>query len=148
MAAAVFPEKLADAVTSEPESEGLTSRASTPQRDAHNAAAEKNRAKKAANKKKMVAKRKADRVFTMPESSNVSNLQVSLEEAKKKRDDVKREVAAESHKVKLARKRVERVKTKAKILSNNDLYEVFLIRMEEDKKRKEKKAARNSTTET
>jgi hypothetical protein len=96
----------------------------------------------------MVAKRKADRVFTMPESSNVSNLQVSLEEAKKKRDDVKREVAAESHKVKLARKRVERVKTKAKILSNNDLYEVFLIRMEEDKKRKEKKAARNSTTET
>ena len=55
---------------------------------------------------------------------------MSLEDAKKKRDEAKKEAKVESNKVKLARKRVERVKAKAKELSNNDLYELYLMRMQ------------------
>ena len=45
--------------------------------------------------------------------------------------------------MKLARKRVERVKAKAKVLSNNDLLEVYLMRMQEEAKTKS--AAESST---
>ena len=102
---------------------------------AHDAAAEANAKKKADNRARMAAKRKADKVLTMPQSVNVSALQVSLDEAKKKRDTAKKEAKVEANKVKLARKRVERVKAKAKVLSNNDLYEVYLMRMQEEAKK-------------
>ena len=53
-----------------------------------------------------------------------------------KRDTAKKEAKIESKKVCAARKRVERVKANAKILSNNDLYEVYLMRMKEEEKKK------------
>ena len=62
----------------------------------------------------------------------MSVLQESLTAAKQKRDKAKKEANIESKKVATARKRVERVKAKAKILSNNDLYEVYLMRMQEE----------------
>ena len=62
----------------------------------------------------------------------MSVLQESLTAAKQKRDKAKKEAKIESKKVATARKRVERVKAKAKILSNNDLYEVYLMRMQEE----------------
>ena len=98
---------------------------------AHDAAAEANAKKKADDRARMAAKRKADKVLTMPQSVSVSTLQGSLDDALKKRDAAKKEAKVESNKVKLARKRVERVKAKAKELSNNDLYEVYLMRMQE-----------------
>ena len=102
----------------------------------HDAAAKINAAKKAEERARSAAKRKADKVLTMPQTVNVSALQVSLDEAKKKRDTAKKEAKVEANKVKLARKRVERVKAKAKVLSNNDLYEVYLMRMQEAEKKK------------
>ena len=51
---------------------------------AHDAAAEANARKKAYTRAKMAAKRKADKVLTMPQSVNTSALQESLTEAKKK----------------------------------------------------------------
>lgn len=71
----------------------------------------------------------------MPQSSSVSDLQISLQEAKSKRDAAKKEAKVETNKVKLARKRVERVKAKARVLSNNDLYEVYILRMQEETKK-------------
>ena len=62
----------------------------------------------------------------------MSVLQESLASAKQKSDKAKKEANIESKKVATARKRVERVKAKAKILSNNDLYEVYLMRMQEE----------------
>ena len=52
--------------------------------------------------------------------------------------------------MRLARKRVERVKAKAKELSNNDLYEVYLMRMQVEKDKKaaeETKEAKNRKVE-
>ena len=112
----------------------------------HEAAASLNAKKKADDKEKGAAKRKAANTLTMPQTVSVSALQVSLEDAKKKRDEAKKEAKVESNKVKLARKRVERVKAKAKELSNNDLYEVYLMRMQAEKVRKaaeEAKVARH-----
>ena len=103
--------------TEEPEVE--PSQTSSSGSDAHNAAAAENAKEK--KKKGNAEKRKADKVLTMPQSSSVSDLQISLQEAKSKRDAAKKEAKVETNKVKLARKRVERVKAKAKVLSNNDL---------------------------
>ena len=41
----------------------------------------------------------------------------------------------QTNKLKLARTRVERVKAKARVLSNNDLYEVYILRMQEEAKK-------------
>ena len=71
----------------------------------------------------------------MPEVNSVSVLQRQLEAARKKRGEAKKEAAIESNKVKLPRQRAERVKQKAKVLSNNDLLEVYLMRMNDGKKR-------------
>ena len=123
--------------TEEPEVE--PSQTSSSASDAHNAAAAENAKEK--KKKGNAEKRKADKVLTMPQSSSVSDLQISLQEAKSKRDAAKKEAKVETNKVKLARKRVERVKAKARVLSNNDLYEVYILRMQEEAK---KNAAKNS----
>ena len=133
-----------DAMASDVESEGPTSQSSMGGVDAHHAAAAANVERKAIERKKIAAKRKADRVLQMPGASNVSELHLSLEAAIKKRDDIKKEVKAESKAVKLARKRVDRVKAKAKVLSNNDLYEVYLMRMETERKQKEKMATKEN----
>lgn len=111
------------------------SQSSSSASDAHNAAAAENAKQKAAKKKGNAEKRKADKVLTMPQSSSVSDLQISLQEAKSKRDAAKKEAKVETNKVKLARKRVERVKAKARVLSNNDLYEVYILRMQEEAKK-------------
>ena len=116
--------------TEEPEVE--PSQTSSSGSDAHNAAAAENAKEK---KKGNAEKRKADKVLTMPQSSSVSDLQISLQEAKSKRDAAKKEAKVETNKVKLARKRVERVKAKARVLSNNDLYEVYILRMQEEAKK-------------
>jgi hypothetical protein len=116
--------------TEEPEVE--PSQTSSSGSDAHNAAAAENAKEK--KKKGNAEKRKADKVLTMPQSSSVSDLQISLQEAKSKRDAAKKEAKVETNKVKLARKRVERVKAKARVLSNNDLYEVYILRMQEEAK--------------
>ena len=58
-----------------------------------------------------------------------------MEAAKKKRDVAKKEAAIETKKVRNAQKKVERAKKKAKVLSNNDLLEVYLMRMNDGKKR-------------
>ena len=68
--------------------------------------------------------------------------------AKVKREVAKKEAKIESNKVKATRKRVERVKAKAKILTNNDLFEVYLMRMKDEERRKELAAARASTRDT
>jgi hypothetical protein len=117
--------------TEEPEVE--PSQTSSSGSDAHNAAAAENAKEK--KKKGNAEKRKADKVLTMPQSSSVSDLQISLQEAKSKRDAAKKEAKVETNKVKLARKRVERVKAKARVLSNNDLYEVYILRMQEEAKK-------------
>lgn len=117
--------------TEEPEVE--PSQTSSSASDAHNAAAAENAKEK--KKKGNAEKRKADKVLTMPQSSSVSDLQISLQEAKSKRDAAKKEAKVETNKVKLARKRVERVKAKARVLSNNDLYEVYILRMQEEAKK-------------
>ena len=80
----------------------------------------------------------------MPESLSVSTLTAPLEDAKKKRGDAKKEAKVEATKVKLARKRVERVKAKAKELSNNDLYEVYRMRMQAEKDRKAAEEAKDA----
>ena len=111
------------------------SQSSSSASDAHNAAAAENAKQKGAKKNGNAEKRKADKVLTMPQSSSVSDLQISLQEAKSKRDAAKKEAKIETNKVKLARKRVERVKAKARVLSNNDLYEVYILRMQEEAKK-------------
>ena len=108
------------------------SQSSSSASDAHNAAAAENVKEKAAKKKGNAEKRKADKVLTIPQSSSVSELQISLQEAKSKRDAAKKEAKVETNKVKLSRRRVERVKANAKGLSNNDLYEVYILRMHEE----------------
>ena len=118
--------------TEVPEAEVPPSQTSSSGTDAHNAAAAENAKQKAAKKKGNAEKRKADKVLTMPQSSSVSDLQISLQDAKSKRDAAKKEAKIETNKVKLARKRVERVKAKARVLSNNDLYEVYILRMQEE----------------
>ena len=122
------------------EAEVPPSQSSSSATDAHNAAAAENAKQKAAKRKGNAEKRKADKVLTMPQSSSVSDLQISLQDAKSKRDVAKKEANIETNKVKLARKRVERVKAKARVLSNNDLYEVYILRMQEEAK---KNAAKN-----
>ena len=134
------PSKEAEILDTE-EAEVPASQTSSSATDAHNAAAAENAKQKAAKKKGNAEKRKADKVLTMPQSSSVSDLQISLQEAKSKRDAAKKEAKVETNKVKLARKRVERVKAKARVLSNNDLYEVYILRMQEEAK---KNAAKNS----
>lgn len=151
MASADSPPASTDDVVSENEEEVPTSQASSAfSMEVHAAAASLNAKKKAEKKaedlEKAKTKRKAQKMLTMPETVSVSALQVSLEDAKKKRDEAKKEAKVESNKVKLARKRVERVKAKAKELSNNDLYEVYLMRMQAEKVRKaaeEAKVARH-----
>ena len=117
------------------EAEVPPSQSSSSATDAHNVAAAEKAKQKAAKKKGNAEKRKADKVLTMPQSSSVSDLQISLQEAKSKRDAAKKEAKVETNKVKLARKRVERVKAKARVLSNNDLYEVYILRMQEEAKK-------------
>ena len=151
MASADSPPASTDDVVSDKEEEVPTSQASSAfSMEVHAAAASLNAKKKAEKKaedlEKAKTKRKAQKMLTMPETVSVSALQVSLEDAKKKRDEAKKEAKVESNKVKLARKRVERVKAKAKELSNNDLYEVYLMRMQAEKVRKaaeEAKVARH-----
>jgi len=121
--------------TEVPEAEVPPSQTSSSCTAAHNAAAAENAKQKAAKKKGNAEKRKADKVLTMPQSSSVSDLQISLQDAKSKRDAAKKEAKIETNKVKLARKRVERVKAKARVLSNNDLYEVYILRMQEEAKK-------------
>ena len=123
-----------DAAESENEVDAPTSQSTSTafSMEVHAAAASLNAQKKADSIAKAKAKKKASKILTMPESVSASALQVSLEEAKKKRDDAKKEAKVESTKVKLARKRVERVKATAKVLSNNDLYEVYLMRIQDD----------------
>ena len=129
------PRDSKDAVVSENEDDVPTSQTSSTSfsMEVHAAAASLNAQKKAADAEKAKAKKKANKILSMPESVSVSALQVSLDDAKKKRDEAKKEAKVESNKVKLARKRVERVKAKAKELSNNDLYEVYLMRMQAEK---------------
>ena len=99
--------------------------------DAHDVAAAECQTK-SSQKEGGSEKRKAVKVLTMPQSSSVSDLQISLQEAKSKRDAAKKEAKVETNKLKLARRRVERVKAKARVLSNNDLYEVYILRMQEE----------------
>ena len=66
---------------------------------------------------------------------------MSLEVAKRKRDEAKKDANSESNKVKLSRKRVERGSAKAHMLGSNDLYEVYLMRMQDDAKQKSKETA-------
>ena len=128
------PSKEAE-ISDKEEAEVPPSQSSSSGTDAHNAAAAENAKQQAAKKKGDAEKRKADKVLTMPQSSSVSDLQISLQDAKSKRDAAKKEAKVETNNVKLARKRVERVKAKARVLSNNDLYEVYILRMQEEAKK-------------
>lgn len=133
-----------DVVVSENEEDVPTSQTSSSTAfspKVHAAADAMNAQKKAEVSAKAKATKKASKILTMPESMSVSALTVSLDDAKKKRDEAKKEAKVEATNVKLARKRVERVKAKAKELSNNDLYEVFLMRMQAEK---DKKAAEDA----
>ena len=137
-----------NAGASEDEDEAPTTQSpiSTFSPEVHAAAASLNAQKKADMYAKAKATKKASKILTMPESMSVSALTVSLDDAKKKRDEAKKEAKVESTKVKLARKRVERVKAKAKELSNNDLYEVFLMRMQAEKDKKAAEDAKEAKT--
>jgi hypothetical protein len=119
-----------------PESETPSSQTSISTLATHEAAAERNAKKKADDRARMKVNRSAAKVLKLPQSSNVSVMLESLEAAKVKRDTAKKEAKLETKKVTAARKRVDRIKAKAKILSNNDLYEVYLMRMKEDEKKK------------
>ena len=114
-------------------------------KEVHAAAAALNAKKKAEGYELRKARMKASKVIQVPESVTVSALEVSLDDAKKKRDDAKHAAKVETNKVKLARKRVERVKAKAKGLSNNDLYEVYLMRMQAEAKKKAAEATKEAT---
>ena len=114
-------------------------------KEVHAAAAALNAKKKAEGYELRKARMKASKVIQVPESVTVSALEVSLDDAKKKRDDAKHAAKVETNKVKLARKRVERVKAKAKELSNNDLYEVYLMRMQAEAKKKAAEATKEAT---
>jgi hypothetical protein len=87
--------------------------------------------KKTAKAAQRSAKRKADKQLLVPVAGSVSTLRSSLKDAKDKREATKQLVKAESAQIRNAKKRLERVKSKAKVLSNNDLYEVYLLRMQE-----------------
>ena len=113
-------------------------------KEVHAAAAALNAKKKAEGYELRKARMKASKVIQVPESVTVSALEVSLDDAKKKRDDAKHAAKVETNKVKLARKRVERVKAKAKGLSNNDLYEVYLMRMQAEAKKKAAEATKET----
>ena len=116
---------------------------------AHNAAAEENvLSKKAAEKARQALKRKAEKELKLPSmEERTSQLQVALDAAKVKREVAKKEAKVESNKVRAARKRVERVKAKAKILTNNDLFEVYLMRMKDEDRRKDSAQARDAARE-
>ena len=116
----------------------------------HNAAAQENvLAKKAADKARMALKRKAERELKLPsQTDRTSQLHVALSAAKVKRELANKEAKMEANRVKAARKRVDRVKQKATILTNNDLFEVYLMRMKDDERRKELAAARAATPDT
>ena len=136
MASPVSTGAPSDDVLSEREEDVPTSQPSSLSIEAHNAAAAVNASKKAITADKKSGKRKLDRILLTPEKTSVSELQVSYADAKKKRGDAKKEAKLESAKVRAARKRVDRLKAKAKELSNNDLYQVYIMRMQADEKRK------------
>ena len=94
MASASSPPASTDDVVSENEEEVPTSQASSAfSMEVHAAAASLNAKKKAEKKaedlEKAKTKRKAQKMLTMPETVSVSALQVSLDDAKKKRDEAK-----------------------------------------------------------
>ena len=121
--------------------------ATLAQRAHDEAAAANAREKKAADKARQTKKRRMERELKLPsQAERTSQLQVDLDVAKKKREVAKKEAKLESNKVKAARRRVERVKAKAKILTNNDLFEVYLMRMKEDERRKAALAARTAAS--
>lgn len=132
------------AVSETEEAPRIQSSSSSFSKEVHAAAAELNAKKKADGYELRKAKVKASKVIQVPESVTVSALEVSLDDAKKKRDDAKHAAKVETNKVKLARKRVERVKAKAKELSNNDLYEVYLMRMQAEVKKKAAEATKEA----
>ena len=146
MALECSPHASTDNAVSEHEEEVPTSQSSMFSIQVHEAAANMNAKKKAGDKEKAKTKCKAEKMLKMPESVTISHLQVSLDDAKKKRGEAKKEAKVESNKVKLARKRVEGVKAKAKELSNNDLYEVYLMRMQSEKDKKAAEVAKEAKT--
>ena len=84
MAAEHSPRASVDDPSSEHEPEVPANPSTSSVLVAHDAAAEANAKKKADERARMAAKRKADKVLTMPRSVNTSALQESLAEAEKK----------------------------------------------------------------
>ena len=88
---------------------------------------------------KKAAQRKAAKELKMPAEGTVSKLKLSFAEAKQKREETKKKVKVETAEIRNAKKRLDRVKAKAQALSNNDLHEIYLMRMAESKAKQEKK---------
>ena len=88
---------------------------------------------------KKAAQRKAAKELNMPAEGTVSKLKLSFTEAKQKREETKKKVKVETAEIRNAKKRLDRVKAKAQALSNNDLHEIYLMRMTESKAKQEKK---------
>jgi hypothetical protein len=70
----------------------------------------------------------------MPTKGVVSDLKSKLLEARRSRDEKKVQLKQDSSKIKTAQRKNDRVKQKAASLNNNDLYQVFLMRMETQNK--------------
>ena len=73
--------------------------------------------KKAAEKARIALKRKADKELKLPSMQDkTSQLQVALDAAREKREHAKKAAKIETNKVKAARRRVDRMKERAKNL--------------------------------
>ena len=98
---------------------------------------------------KKAAQRKAAKELVMPAEGTVSKLKLSFTEAKQKREETKKNVKVETADIRNAKNRLDRVKANAQPLSNNDLHEIYLMRMAESKaKQEKKKVAQTAPTPT
>ena len=92
------------------------------------------------------SKRKHDKELVIPKADAVSELKSSYNDAKVKREETKKQVRAETAAIRNAKKKLDRVRAKAASLSNKDLEEICLLRMQQVVALKEKRKRQEQKT--
>ena len=88
---------------------------------------------------KKSSKRKHGKELVIPNAGTVSELKSSYNDAKVKREETKTQVRAETTAIRNAKKKLDRVRATAASLSNKDLEEISLLRMQQVVAWKEKR---------
>ena len=85
------------------------------------------------------SKRKHDKELVVPKADAVSDLKISYNEAKEKREETKKRVRAETTAIRNAKKKLDRIRAKTNALSNKELEENYLLHMQQVAALKEKR---------